>query len=109
MGYGSLLYLFPDEFLIKEKHFNCMIPTKFFSYIEAGLPVLVMDRLKGVSREVEQNGLGVVLAEKDLYDLEGVLKGVDYQALKNNVLKYREKHSMDHEIDRLFQLYNIID
>ena len=109
MGYGSLVYLFPDEFLIKKKHFSNMMPTKFFSYIEAGLPVLVSDRLKGVSKEVERNGLGIVLKKKDLYGIGDILKNANYHQLKNNVLNYREKHSMDHEIGRLIQLYNTMN
>lgn len=106
LHYGSMLYRIPPGFQIRAEHFRHMMPTKLFSYLEAGLPVLVSEELGGVSALVREHGLGLVLAAADLPRLGQILAAADHAALRRNVLAYRRKHSMPNMIGRLLAIYD---
>lgn len=105
LHYGSMLYRIPPGFRIRAEHFRHMMPTKLFSYLEAGLPVLVSEELLGVARLVRERGLGLVLAAKDLPRLAEILAGTDHAALRENVLAYRQEQSMPSMVGRLQDIY----
>ena len=81
------------------------MPSKFFTYLEAGLPVLVNSEFTGVCALVREHGLGVVVEQADFHRLAEVLAAVDLQALRQNVARYRERHSVDARIGELEGLF----
>jgi radical SAM superfamily enzyme YgiQ (UPF0313 family) len=104
-SFGVMFYRLKPDLLIGKKHFRGMLPTKFFSFIEAGLPVAVSEELEFVARIVAENGLGVVLSQRDLDDLPNVLARADQRTLRKNILAYRETCWMDGKIEELSALY----
>lgn len=108
MDYGCLFYKFPKEFTVKNEHISNIIPTKFFSYIEAGIPIIVCEEFTALVNIVEEHGLGVVVTQDDLFQLSSVIERFDYAMLSGNVQKYRELFSMDNKIDKLIQFYNSV-
>ncbi len=105
-SFGVMFYRLKPGLLIGRRHFQGMLPTKFFTFIEAGLPIAVSEELEHVARIVADNGLGVVLSQKDLDDLPGVLGRADQQALRRNILSWRETCWMDAKITDLEALYD---
>jgi len=103
--YGSMLYRFPAGFEILPRHFATIIPSKFFSYLEAGLPVLVNREFTGVCDLVREHGLGVIVDQADLPRLAEILATADHAALCRNVARYRERNSMDARIGELEALF----
>lgn len=101
LDWGSLLYRFPEDFEIKPAHMGRMAPTKFFTYLEAGLPVLVSREIRTLADWVERHGLGLVLGQEDIPRLADILRQTDRQALVANVLRWREAQSMDRHIASL--------
>jgi len=102
--YGIMLYDF-SGIVIGEQHFRNLIPTKLFLYLEAGLPVLVSERLAGVAEIVEQHGCGRVIEDGGLGQLPEILRGLDHAALRHKTVAAREALAMDGQIDRLIALY----
>lgn len=105
MHYGAMIYLFPDEFTVKDEHFAHMMPTKFFSYMEAGLPVLVGAELESLAALVREHGLGAVLRQEDIRDIGRVLRGLDLPALRENVRRFRASHGMHEKLQEIESLY----
>ena len=86
---GLMIYDFNKTTLIGENHFKNMIPTKFFLYMEACLPVLVSSRWVTVSQIVQRYNLGCVVSEQNIYNLKNIIKKIDIAQLKKNVSSYR--------------------
>ena len=103
--YGSMLHLFPEDNAIKKDHLRYILPTKFFSYMEAGLPVLVSEELEAVADLVREHGLGLVLSRNDLCKVSEMLRRKDCGALRENVRAFRSRWKMSKRIDSLEDLY----
>lgn len=103
--FGSMVYRYPEGFEIDLRHFACMMPSKFFSYMEAGLPVVVNSEFTGIRALVEAHGLGLVLGQEDIPRLGELLRAADLPALRRNVAAYREANGMDARIGELAALY----
>ncbi len=99
-----MLYEF-DGVLVGELHFKAIIPSKFFQYLEAGLPVLVSDRFTSVCELVERHGIGLVVSNEGMDHLDATLRGLDYRQLRENVIAARAALSMEAQIPRLEKLY----
>ncbi|MEW5772153.1 MAG: hypothetical protein AB1916_01395 [Thermodesulfobacteriota bacterium] len=105
LGWGCMLHRFPPGFTVLAPHFDHMLPTKFFSYLEAGLPVVVSRRIKAVAELVQEHGLGLVTGQEDIPRLGELLDAADYDALRGNVRAYRTAHGLDRKLDGLLGLY----
>lgn len=90
---------------IGEHHFRQLVPTKFFLYLEAGLPVLISELWDGVVRLVNEYGIGAVVSEAQRKDLPALLDKLDHDQLRRNVAAAREQLSMDVQVERLIGLY----
>jgi|GEM_PF-5797852 len=101
--WGLMLYYFKVK--VGNNHFKHIIPTKFFHYIEGGLPVLVSERFQAVCKIVSKYQLGLVIKEKDIKNLSSILSKTDHASLKNNVLTFREEFSLNKKITELIELY----
>ncbi len=79
----------------KTKHTKLFEETsfgnKFSTYLEAGLPVIVNENLKLNAEYVENYEVGFKINLNNLSELSRKIKEADYQNLKNNVKKVREK------------------
>jgi len=83
------------------------IGNKFFTYLEAGLPVIVGSNLKLNAKIAAETGVGVIIDLEDLERLHERLQNVDYAHLKENVVKARTGSlNMDNNIHRLEQFYS---
>jgi len=107
MGWGSMLYHFPADCTVRQEHLTHMLPTKFFSYLEAGLPVLVSNRIKAVARIVEKHDLGLVIARENLAHLGTLLEAADYEACRANVRKYRHAEALEGKVKQLTSYYAV--
>jgi len=105
--YGLMIYDF-DGICTGDLHFKYLIPTKLFSYLEAGLPVLVSSRFEAVCEIVLKYKIGVVINDIDC--ISDIIEKLNIDELKENVLKAREEIQMHSNIHRLIDLYNrVID
>ena len=78
--------------------------NKIFTYLEAGLPMIVGDSFRAVADFVREHAVGIVVDSTDLSDLSQRLRHVDYEELRSNVLKVREQLSIKRHISKLAHL-----
>lgn len=79
--------------------------TKVFSYLEAGLPILVYDDFRYIAQMAAEHGIGLTYSLDRLQDIPDILASADYPALKANVRRFRETHELDSLIPALSELY----
>jgi len=85
---------------------NSALSNKFFSFLEAGLPIIVNDELTFMADLVKKYNCGVVITEKDFYNLKNVLKKQNYKKLLAGVEKARNELLMSKQISRLANSIN---
>lgn len=74
----------------REEIFTYNMSTKIFSYLEAGLPLLVYDRFDYIVSLVEKHGLGLVYSLDDIPGIARLIAAADYPALRAGVARFRE-------------------
>jgi len=94
--YGLMVYYF-DNLGINRLHYENILPTKFFTYMEMGLPVIVSDDMITVSRIVQENGLGIVISQQELKELDRIADNfrAEYCQFIDNIRAYRQRWNMD--------------
>lgn len=108
LHYGSMLYLFAPDSTVLPEHLAYIMPTKFFSYLEAGLPVLVSSHFTSIAGLVEEHGLGLVVGQDGLPGLAHLLDRTDYPRLRANVLRFRQDHSLPAGLAPLAELHRSV-
>ncbi len=83
--FGLLLYPFPSDLAVGKDHLRGALASKLFAYLAAGLPVLVSEELAYMATIVREHGIGLVLGQSDLSDLDRRLEAQDYPALQERV------------------------
>jgi len=102
--FGMMVCFFNQGTFLSES-LNTRLPTKFFLYLEAGLPILVSEELKYVSKIVREYDIGIVVKQEDIYNLSKIIPTYDYEKLKNNVITARKELSMETHINTLLRFY----
>ena len=67
-----------------------MIPTKFYLYLEAGLPIILSEEWEEAAKIIQNHNLGTVIKQNEIKNLKNILDNLDFDNLKSNVLNYRE-------------------
>lgn len=86
---GAMFYDFKDN-IIGKNHFKNMIPTKFYLYLEAGLPIILSEEWEEAAKIIQNHNLGTVIKQNEIKNLKNILDNLDFDNLKSNVLNYRE-------------------
>ena len=79
--------------------------NKFFTYLEAGLPIIVSEYYEYAASLTQKYNIGVVCNYEKLYELRAKLEQFDCEELSNNVLEARKILSMENQIHRLISFY----
>jgi hypothetical protein len=103
----GMLHLF-DQGSSLNKSNKIRLPGKFFFYLEAGLPILISEEFEYGSKLVREHEIGIVVSQKDMYNLSKIIPTYDYEKLKNNVMATRKEFSMEVHIDKLLDFYEDI-
>jgi hypothetical protein len=90
-----------------EGHFAYNMSTKIFSYIEAGLPVLIHERSEYILNFIKEHSLGLVYSIDRLKDISGIIRKSDYKKLKRNVIRFATENNISNILPSLERAYNI--
>lgn len=98
--YGIILYSYPTEFLINKVHYENFLPTKLYTYFEANLPVIIVDRLLAASEIIEKYKLGIVISESQMGSVGEIIQRHkhQYHQYVENVRIFRSKYCMEEMI-----------
>lgn len=106
--FGMILYII-DQVSSINKSNKIRLLGKFFFYLEAGLPILASEEFEYVSKLIREYEIGIVVSQKDIYNLSQIIPMYDYEKLRKNVITAREKFSMGTHIDKLIGFYEEIN
>lgn len=105
--FATMISIF-DGVKLNTFHWETAMPSKFFTYLSAGLPVIVSKEHGNISSLVRNYECGIVVDQKDLDNLFDIIKHCDYKKLKTNVKRAREELSMKNHIGRLIEFYESV-
>jgi len=88
--------------------YNYFMAYKFLSYLRAGLPVVIDSDNHYMAGLVERYKLGIVLQDRDLEDLPRILNAADLASLKQNVVEFRNRFSIDKGSEKVLKIYREI-
>ena len=91
--------------IITNTHWDTVIPSKFFTYLSAGLPIIVGNEFVFIASLVTKYEIGIVIKQNEIDFLAEIIKRYDYEKLKANVMQTREELSMKKHIGRLIDFY----
>jgi hypothetical protein len=79
--------------------------TKNYTYLEAGLPILVNNEYSYCKELVEKNNIGIAVKSEDLRNINEILENVDINNLKKNVRKFNVKNNLYKKFSELSAFY----
>ncbi len=108
--FAAMIYPFNKEPYYKglnmEEHYRMRIADKFFTYLEAGLPIIISEEVEYGANLVEEYEMGIVVSQKDLDNLSEIINSYDREKLRANVKRARQELSMKRQIGRLINFYD---
>lgn len=105
--FASMINVFDgvDEAKIDTFHLDTHMPSKFFTYLSAGLPIIISKENSYVSSLVREYEIGIVISQNEIDSLSEIIKRYDCEKLRTNIKRAREDFSMKNHIGRLIQFY----
>lgn len=99
--FGWMVYDFSRYTTTHMSSHHHTLSTKLFTYIQAGLPVIISEEYKYMVDICNKYSIGIVLSRKDVPQLGEILKDVDVSSLLKNV------HCARYELDisKIFRQY----
>lgn len=86
------------------------LANKLFSYMEAGIPIIVAKMLVAMKAIVEENQIGFSIDNNEINKFGELIKDYDYLELKKNVRKTRDVLSLRNQVEYLEEFYQkVID
>lgn len=107
--YGLLLYPFPRELAVGRAHLRTALASKLFTYVAAGLPVLVSPELAYMAELVERHGIGVVIEARDHARLRERLDAIDYLQLQRAVAAAQSEFHIERFVPEIVELLTTRD
>jgi hypothetical protein len=86
---------------ILKHHLESVIPTKVFTYLAAGLPVLISKELKATHEFLMDNGVGISVSQKDIANIKFLIDKADYGRLKENVGIFQSNFCIENKISEM--------
>lgn len=107
--FGALLFHYDSMVSeisdVQRKH---VIATKIYSYLEAGLPVLINAEYEGMASFVTEHGIGIPVHTSELPVISKIIADFDYAEAVRQVKVFNEKNGMDKKIKNLISFYDRI-
>ena len=89
--YGLASGAFFDKKIVDDRMLKTTIGNKFFSYLEAGIPIITDDDAKFPVYLIKKYNCGVIVSEKDMPNLRKIIEKQNYSKLLKGVEKAREE------------------
>jgi hypothetical protein len=105
-GYDfGFIPFYKTEGFLSDVKFKYSTTLKMFNYIEAGIPVILMNYTEYQSWFIRHYDLGIGLETEDLIKLSQIVKESDYARLKNNIKNFQSEKTITSNISKISNLY----
>lgn len=98
--YGLVLFDFDQDIAVGKTHLRETMASKLFTYLAAGLPVIVSEEFTYMADFVRENGIGIVIGKDDRPNLVNQLEGIDPHQFVDNIRISQEKYCIERFVDR---------
>jgi len=95
-----------DSMKLNKFHRHTVVASKFFTYLSAGIPMIVTEEDGNSMALVRKYGVGIVIKQNEIEHLSEIIKTCDYEKLKSNIKQAQEELSLKKHINRLIEFYN---
>lgn len=94
--FGTILHSFSTELVINPTHYERILPSKIFTYIEANLPIIIVDNFKAISDLIKKHNLGIVISGSDIPHLKEIINSHadQYPEYLEAIKNYRTKFNI---------------
>jgi len=98
--YGLILFDFERDIAVGKAHLRETMASKLFTYLAAGLPVIVSEELAYMADFVRDNGIGIVVGKNDRSNLVNLLEEIDPGQFIDNICIAQEEYCIEHFVER---------
>ncbi|EKD38832.1 MAG: hypothetical protein ACD_75C00595G0003 [uncultured bacterium] len=102
--FGLLIYYFDHSLAVGIKHLESALPSKLFTYISAGLPVIISEELRYAASLVRQFGIGIVVNRDQIKNLSSLLSHICLKDMVSNVKKAQNQFHTERFFDGITAL-----
>ena len=88
--------------------FKVSIGNKLFTYLEAGLPVMVSDHLEFGKQIINEFSIGCIVKDTELPIMDEKINELNYSMVQKNVMKTRQELSITNKVTELDEFYHRI-
>lgn len=96
---GLLLYRFGPQLRVGRNHLRSAVASKLFTYVAAGLPIVVSPELETMARFVEEHQIGIVAGFDDIQQLPARIASSDRARWAVNLRKVQASFALDRHLD----------
>ncbi len=106
--FGLMLYHFNPELSIGKHHLAGSMATKIFTYLSAGLPILISPELEYMADFVVKNKIGLIIKRCETTSLKDMLHQCDYASLLEHVAEAQYKYCAEENSDKFISFIESI-
>lgn len=103
--FATMTSLF-DSMRLNKFHRHTIVASKFFTYLSAGIPMIVTEEDGNSMSLVKKYEIGIVIKQNEVECLSEIIKKCDYEKLRHNIKRAQEELSMKKHIGRLIEFYD---
>lgn len=100
---GLLLYRFGPELRVGRKHLRSAVASKLFTYLAAGLPIIVSPELETMARFVRDHDIGLVVGFDEIAELPSRLACADLSRWAENIERVQHTFALENRLDRTLE------
>ncbi len=86
---------------ISPLHYQCQFASRIFTFMTAGIPMIVSPVYSYLAELVETYHLGIVLADEEIDNLTQILDEIDTEKIKKGIENFRKDYSIEKTIQDL--------
>ena len=91
----------PDSTIYKQTTFG----SKIFTYLEAGLPIIISEETGFMASFVVENDIGISVSWCNLKNLRKIIEHTDWDRIRRSIQKKRQSWRMEAQINHLLSFY----
>ena len=104
--FAAITSLYGKQNNFNKLHRNTVMASKFFTYLSAGIPIIVGEEDANSRILIEKYDVGIVIKQNKVECLSEIIKKYDYEKLRHNIKRAQEELSMKKHIGRLVEFYD---